>query len=74
MKNHVVNQIAAGLVLWAVVAPGWCALAGTGPGATQSMKAATEAWQLRMQGKVDDARVSSGKGDPGKSKQRGGVL
>jgi tetratricopeptide (TPR) repeat protein len=57
MKNHVVNQIAAGLVLWAVVAPGWCALAGTGPGATQSMKAATEAWQLRMQGKVDDARV-----------------
>jgi tetratricopeptide (TPR) repeat protein len=57
MKNHVVNQIAAGLVLWAVVAPGWCALAGTGQGDTQSMKAATEAWQLRMQGKVDDARV-----------------
>ena len=30
MKIHVVNQIAAGLVLWAVVAPGWCAPAGRG--------------------------------------------
>ena len=34
MKNHVVNQIAAGLVLWAVVAPGWCVPARSRPGRT----------------------------------------
>ena len=57
MKNHVVNRIAAGLVLWAVVAPGWSTPAGAGPGETQSMPVAVAAWQLRMQGKVDAARV-----------------
>jgi len=57
MKIRVVNQIAAGLVLWAVAAPGWSAPAAAGPGETQSMQVAVEAWQLRMQGKVDAARV-----------------
>jgi tetratricopeptide (TPR) repeat protein len=57
MKNHVVNRIAAGFVLWAAVAPGWCAPAGAGAGVTQSLKAARDGWQLRMQGKVDDARA-----------------
>jgi tetratricopeptide (TPR) repeat protein len=57
MKNHVVNQIAAGLVLWAAVSPGWCAPTGAESGATPSLKVARDAYQLRMQGKVDDARV-----------------
>jgi tetratricopeptide (TPR) repeat protein len=57
MRIRVVNRIAAGLVLWAVAVPGWSALAGTGPGETQSMQVAKEAYQLRMQGKVEAARV-----------------
>jgi tetratricopeptide (TPR) repeat protein len=57
MKIQVVNRIAAGLVLWAVMTPGWCAPAGAGPGTTASMKVAMDAYQLRMQGKVDAARA-----------------
>lgn len=55
MKILMVNQIAAGLGLW--VALGLCAPAGAGQGETHSRKAVMDAYNLRMQGKVDSARV-----------------
>ncbi|MGD0463458.1 MAG: tetratricopeptide repeat protein [Tepidisphaeraceae bacterium] len=57
MNIHVIKRIAAGLVLWAALAPGWFVAAAAGQGETQSMKVAVDAYTLRMQGRVDDARA-----------------
>jgi tetratricopeptide (TPR) repeat protein len=43
--------------LCAVVVLGLCVLAGAAKGETESKKVAADAYKLRMQGKVDDARV-----------------
>ena len=57
MNIHVMKRIAAVLVLGAALAPGLSAPAGAGQGETESRNAAVDAYKLRMQGKVDDARA-----------------
>ena len=54
---QVFKRFAAGLVVWAALGPGLCVLAATGPGETASTSVAVDAYKLRMQGKVDDAKA-----------------
>jgi len=55
MNTHVIRRIAAAVVLWAALAPGLCVQAAYGQ--TESTNIAGDAYKLRMQGKVDDARI-----------------
>jgi len=55
MNIHVIRRIAAALVLSAALAPGLCVQAAHGQ--TESTNIAGDAYKLRMQGKVDDARM-----------------
>lgn len=56
MTTHVVVRIATGLALWAIFGPGSCIAARGGTGEMDATTVAMDAYKLRMQGQVEDAR------------------
>ena len=57
MKVHVSRRVAVVMAILAGLTAGLWTVAAAGQGETESVKAAMDAYKLRMQGRVDDARA-----------------